>query len=231
MDFDINQLDHVEFESEEGEEAFHEFQQALVERFTESPEGQARLQADPDMGFWTAQLMYYGWQYEGKSVPRMTVGTVDEVVTGLFPRKISLQSPEDADDTIPELTAFWQYLKREYQLPQADAVLKFLRDVEPDFPGMMNNPSNFGMAKSFFAMGRAAGFDMTTQEGMNAFMLAFNARQLGRQSPFRPSLPVSSSFAPSRSVSPAERAAERKAERKRRKRAEKAQKGNPKRRK
>jgi hypothetical protein len=38
------------------------------------------------------------------------------------------------------------------------------------------------MAKSFFAMGHAAGFDMTTQDGMNAFMLAFNSGLAAQQS-------------------------------------------------
>jgi len=39
----------------------------------------------------------------------------------------------------------------------------------------MNDPSRFGMAKSFFMMGQAAGFDMTTQEGAEAFMNWYNA--------------------------------------------------------
>ena len=30
------------------------------------------------------------------------------------------------------------------------------------------------MAKSFFKMGKDAGFDMTTQEGLDRFMLAYN---------------------------------------------------------
>ena len=188
MDFDIHQLDRMAPDSEGTEAAFEAFQQALLERFAQSPEGQERFKADPDMGFWAAQLMYYGYQYEGKAVPRMTVGDVQTVVTELFPRKISLHSPEQADDAIPELLAFWKYLKREFHLPQSDAVLEFLREVEPDFPGMMNDPSNFGMAKSFFTMGQAAGFDMTTQEGMNAFMLAFNAR------PARPAVAAAASL-------------------------------------
>ena len=128
---------------------------------------------------------------KGSAVPQLTVGDVRTVVTELFPRKISLPSPQQADDAIPELLAFWKYLKREFQLPQADAVLEFLREVEPDFPGMMNDPENFGMAKSFFTMGHAAGFDMTAQEGVNAFMLAFNASLLARQPPPRPSMPIS----------------------------------------
>ena len=79
------------------------------------------------------------------------------VVTDLFPRKISLLSPEQANDVIPELLAFWNYLKREFHLPQADAILEFLREVEPDFPGMMNDPANFGMAKSFLRWARPPG--------------------------------------------------------------------------
>ena len=59
------------------------------------------------MGFWAAQLMYYGYQYEGSTIPQMTVGDVRTVVGELLPRKISLHSPEQADDAIPELTAFW----------------------------------------------------------------------------------------------------------------------------
>ena len=46
------------------------------------------------MGFWAAQLIYYGYQYEGTAVPRMAVGEVETVVTELFPRKISLISPD-----------------------------------------------------------------------------------------------------------------------------------------
>ena len=61
---------------------------------------------------------------------------------------------DEADDATPELVAFWKYLKREFHLPHADTILEFLREVEPDFPDMMNDPANFGMAKSFFTMGR-----------------------------------------------------------------------------
>lgn len=45
----------------------------------------------------------------------------------------------------------------------------------------LSNPANFGMAKSFFTMGTQAGFDMTTQEGLDAFMLAYNSALLSKQ--------------------------------------------------
>jgi hypothetical protein len=227
MDFDIHQLDDKSPDSEGGEAAFEAFQQALLERFAQSPEGQERLKADADMGFWAGNLMYYGYQYEGSTVPQMTVATVRTVVIELFPRKISLQTPEEADDAIPELVAFWKYLGREFRLPRADAVLEFLREVEPDFPGMMNDPSNFGMAKSFFTMGQAAGYDMTTQEGLNAFMLAYNASLLSRRATPSLPMPMSSVFDPPSRLDPAKR----KAEKKRRKRIEEARKRNRKRRK
>jgi uncharacterized protein YecA (UPF0149 family) len=38
----------------------------------------------------------------------------------------------------------------------------------------MSDSSNFGMAKSFVMMGKEAGYDMTTQEGLNAFMTIYN---------------------------------------------------------
>lgn len=44
-------------DSEGAEALFEAFQQALLERFAQSPEGQERSKADPDMGFWAGQLM------------------------------------------------------------------------------------------------------------------------------------------------------------------------------
>ena len=88
---------------------------------------------------------------------------------------------------------------------------------------MMNDPSNFGMAKSFFAMGQAAGYDMTTQAGMNAFMLAYNTGLVVRRSLPEPSLPRYSFFDPPSGLDPAKK--------KKHKQAEQAQKRNRKRRK
>jgi hypothetical protein len=118
--------------------------------------------------------MRFGHDYLGRTLPQMDQGDADEIVVELFPRKISLLSPDDADDTVPELIAFWAYLRREFQLPNAGAILRFLREVEPEFKAIMTDPANFGIAKSFFMQGQAMGFDMTTQDGLDAFMAAQN---------------------------------------------------------
>ncbi len=181
MTFDIHQLDDVDPGGDEAEAALEAYQDALLERFFASPEGQARHEADPDTGFWTEQFLFYGFAYLGAALPYVTLSDAREIVTELFPRKITILSPEEADAAIPELIAFWLYLKREYQLPNADAILRFLRKIEPDFKDVMNDPARFGMAKSFFMMGQSSGFDMTSQEGLDAFMQAYNADLANRE--------------------------------------------------
>jgi hypothetical protein len=192
MAFDIHELDRLDLEDARAEQKLTDYEGALLKEFEKSPEGHAHFDAYPDGGHWITQFVQMGHHYLAKVLPRMTVVDVEEIVTELFPRKISLFSPDDADDTMPELIALWEYLKREHGLPQADSVLKFLHEVEPRFKGMMNDPSNFGMAKSFFMAGQAAGFDMTREEDLDAFMLAYNASMMASQTglPSRP--PVAS---------------------------------------
>lgn len=47
----------------------------------------------------------------------------------------------------------------------------------------MNDPRNFGMAKSLFTLGQEAGFDMTTQEGLQAFQQHYNQQLQGTGAP------------------------------------------------
>jgi hypothetical protein len=174
MSFDIHQLEQLD---EWNEDAFGEYRDTLIGLFLQSEEGRTHLRQFPeaDAGFWASQLMHYGYNYLGTTLPQMTKADVEEVVTELFPRKISLLSPEDADDAIPELLAFWEYLKREYALRQANAVLRFLRRIAPNFVSILNDPAKFGMAKSFVMMGHSAGFDMTKKEDIDEFMHLYNA--------------------------------------------------------
>ncbi len=174
MTFNIYQLDNLYLD--EAEPLLEDYQDEIIELFANSTEGQSYLETHSDMGGWIAHLIYYGYSYEGFTLPQMTDDDVKLVLESLFPRKISLFSPEDADDAITELIAFWQFLKREYQLSNADAILEYLHEIEPNFRDIMNDTSKFGMAKSFFMMGQKAGFDMSTQEGLNQFTLHYNAK-------------------------------------------------------
>ncbi len=174
MTFNIYQLDNLDLD--EAEPVLEDYQDEIIELFANSTEGQNYLETHSDMGGWIGHLIYYGYSYEGFTLPQMTEDDVALVLEELLPRKISLFEPEDADDAIPELIAFWQFLKREYQLSDADDILEYLHDIEPKFRDIMNDSSKFGMAKSFFMMGQKAGFDMTTQEGLEEFSLHYNAK-------------------------------------------------------
>jgi hypothetical protein len=128
------------------------------------------------MGFWAAQLIDYGFGYDDVTLPKMTADDVKHLLNSIFPRKISFESLDDLDDAIPELIAFWQYLKREYQLEHAEEILRFLRQAEPEFKKHMTDPSLFGMAKSFMMLGHSQGYDMTNEAGLSVFALDYNAQ-------------------------------------------------------
>lgn len=192
MNFNINQLDEIEYDgNNESEEALEEYQYSVLEEFSLSPEGKERIKADPEMGFWIAQLMYYGFAYVGVTLPQMDEQDIHEIITDLFPRKISLESPEDADDAIPELLAFWQFLRSKYKLVNADIIINFLVKIEPKFNDIMNDSSRFGMAKSFMTMGQKSGFDMTDQNQMSEFIKTYNQNIMEGQSDIPPARKIS----------------------------------------
>lgn len=178
MSFDIRLFDRLDPESENTEEQLSEYSDALLDDFFASPEGTRLRQQHPGASFWSFQFIQYGYDYLGVPLTKITRAHAEELLTEIFPRKISLNTAKEADVAIPELKALWQYLRREHKLDQADAILALLEDVAPNFRRWMNDPRKFGMAKSFFMAGQAAGFDMTNQADMKAFMDVYNASLL-----------------------------------------------------
>lgn len=50
--------------------------------------------------------------------------------------------------------------------------------AEQRLAGELADSSNYGIAKSFFMAGERAGFDMTTEQGLQAWTASYNARLL-----------------------------------------------------
>ena len=174
MTFDIYALDDLEDYSEEKEEALYEYQEGLVELFEKSPEAK-KLKSSEMLGFWASQIIHFGDGYIGVTIPQMTRADINELLNSIFPRKISIASPEEALDAIPETIAFWEYLKREYKLKNANTILKYLKKIKPrDYAANFNDPANFGMAKSIVSQGIEAGFDMTDEKEMAKFFTQYN---------------------------------------------------------
>ena len=173
MSFDINE---VVFDAKGTylEEKALRYEHDLMDQFAASPEGQAITERGTELG-WAGVLIHYAISSLGVTPATMTPSDLDAVVFGLFPRKVITQSGDGAE-ILQELRAFWHFLQRVYQLPQARQMLARLtpqaaRRLERE----LQEPVNFGMAKSFVLMGKEAGFDMESPEGMRAWVQAYNA--------------------------------------------------------
>jgi hypothetical protein len=175
--FDINQKPYDEEYGELDEEAFEQYIDHLMEEFAESPEAQTIIERVGQVS-WAGAMVEYAMHYPGVTPPGMSVGDFEEVVFEIFPRKVSTEA-SNAGEIIAELRAFWEFLRRAYQLKNADKILaKLTPAAVPRLERELANPRNFGMAKSFFMQGQELGFDMTQQEGIDAFMNFYNSRLL-----------------------------------------------------
>ena len=151
-----------------------QYREQLLHLFEESPEFQALLDEGIEPG-WTSMLLDYGVEYLGVTPPQMTPASLREILFEIFPRKVTADANE-APAVIRELQAFWQFLQREFHLENAAACLKVLNDsAARRLKEEMNNPANFGMAKSLMMMGLERGFDMTTEEGINEWVNTYNS--------------------------------------------------------
>jgi hypothetical protein len=178
MPFNIHQIDNLDSMSTGAEKKFNAYRDELLQLFYDSPEAGQHREQFPDMG-WADSFMDYGFRYLGYSIPTLTEEAVDELITEILPRKVSLRTRAEALDAIPELVAFWPFLKREFNLRNAVPILQYLTAYSPDkFAEHMFDPQKAGMAKSFFMSGQAAGFDMTDMDQANQYMRLYNASQL-----------------------------------------------------
>lgn len=179
MTFDIHRIDDLDYMGDENaEREFDDYRDELLKLFADSPEGIKHKDQYPGMG-WMDMFMEYGFRYLGYSIPTMDESAVDELLTDILSQKVSLRKREEALDAIPEFIAFWSFVKREYNLENADEILNYLKSYSPDkFADDMMDPRRAGMAKSLFMSGQASGFDMTDMNQANQFISLYNANIL-----------------------------------------------------
>lgn len=173
MAFDI----HAAVFDEDGtylEEHASRYEAALMNQFAASPEGQAITERGTELG-WAGVLLHYAIRYPGVTPPTMTTGDLEEVVYGLFPRKV-VTEPGDGAEIIQELQAFWRFLHRAYHLPRAPQMLALLTpQAAVRLERKLQDPRKFGVAKLFVLLGQEAGFDMESPEDMRAWVEVYNA--------------------------------------------------------
>ena len=178
--FDIHQDVFDEESGERDSDKVEEYIDGLMEEFAASPEAKPLPDSGAGVG-WAATMMEYALDYLGVTPAEMSRRDFEEVVFHLFPRKVSTE-PETGLAIIEELRAFWRFVQRQYGLTNAVQVLASLGPSAGErLRKELADPSNYGMAKSMFMLGKQAGFDMTTQEGLDQFMLAYNSQVLANQ--------------------------------------------------
>lgn len=192
-------------------EALGALEGELLKRFERSPEAESLSElGNVDV------LMDFAGEYFGVTVATLTPAELKEIVFDIFPRKLSIE-PSSARGMIEELRAFYAFLKREFGFELADGCLRVLAgDAVTKLEAALGNSANFGMAKSLVMAGAQAGFDVSTKQGLEAWMREVSSKPL----PAPPRLPGIA--APKRT---AERQAER-AQKKQKKAARKARKRN-----
>ena len=175
--FDIHQnLFDEDGESDEGE--VEEYIDGLMNQFADSSEAEPIFKAGLRLG-WAGSMMHYAFGHLGVAPTSMALAEFREVVYQIIPRKVSVEA-DRAEEIVTELRAFWSFLQRSYGLKNAAEILRDLdANAVERLHDELDDSTNFGMAKSIFGLGRQAGFDMTTQEGLAKFMLAYNSGLLG----------------------------------------------------
>jgi hypothetical protein len=147
-----------------------EFEGELLARFAASAEASGL----PDAG-WTGMVLEYGRNHLGAMVGRIGAADLRELLFEIVPRKVSCE-PECAAAIVTELRAFWTWAQREFQLETAEECLAVLRPgAEITLRRELANPANFGMAKSMVMAGIAAGYDLSTRDGLDRWMGDVNA--------------------------------------------------------
>lgn len=165
------------------DELLGDYIETIAQEFSQSPEF-LQMSDEPQINYLIPYLEYAA-NYVGDTVGTMTLGTSEEVLFDLFPRKVSMDA-SDGPVVISEIRAFWQFIDRTRSLPVATEIIARLdKDAETELEELLGDESNFGMAKSFFALGKQRGFDMTTQSGMNEFMEYYNHTLANQNAPKR----------------------------------------------
>ena len=174
MPFDIRQLDGLTYD--DVEPLLENYIITVMNAFLASEIGDAHAKKYPEGGFWIGTFIEMAYNYGEFTLPKMTKGDVQIVMEDILPRKLTLLDLSETEDAIPELVAFWTFLKQDYKLRSGGAIAKYLLSIQDKFADWMFDPARGGIAKTFMMQGSQAGYNMTSQADIEAFQAEYNQR-------------------------------------------------------
>lgn len=152
-------------------DALRDQNEMLAIMFRQSPEFQGLSEEDPN---WPSTLLEIAASYLGVSFLNISLNDVNEVLYEIFPRKVSTTA-DSAAQIIDQLHGFFKFIDRVFETKEAKKIANSLTgDAADRLQVELADSSNFGMAKSMWAQGSAAGFDMTRENDVSQFIELYN---------------------------------------------------------
>jgi hypothetical protein len=162
-------------------ELFEDYRDELLDRFEESPEGEALTEGVDH----SALVLDYAANHFGVTPVDITPSMLRQIVFDVIPAKLVCR-PEIAGSIVEELRAFFAFLGREFELPNAEPCRAALGgDAAARLAKALSDPRKFGMGKSLMMSGLDAGFDVFSEEGVRAWMSEVQKRPLQAPPPKR----------------------------------------------
>jgi hypothetical protein len=170
MTFDVRR----QLESEDYDEKdFSHYVEELQALFAESAEAKALEDRDAT---WVDPFVRYAFDYCGATPATMGPEDVEEVLLDVYPRKV-MTEPEDAKGIVNETRAFFKFLEREFKLENAAECIEYLDDpaLVAKLERRFADKRSFGPAKALMSMAKDYGYDISTNDGIQAWMKEVNA--------------------------------------------------------
>lgn len=173
MSFDINQY----FFDKEGyflEEEAEQYRDTLLKNFAASSEGRTFLKGS-DVNWADLFLDVVIWRM-GLTLDFLYTDTMREIFYDIIPASVIID-PKAVPAVIEELKAFFQFLKREYSLRNADTCLKVLnqKNLVKRFTDALENSANHSPTKIILTQMMDEGIDITDEGQVAGFIEQYNA--------------------------------------------------------
>lgn len=169
-DFDFSP-DLIDEDGEFDQDEVDAYFETLQEQFEESSE--CASLSDQDHSY-LSLLLSFGLDYFRALPTTLLEGELREILFDLIPRKVTMEADEAAP-LVREFRAFFRFLHREFSVTSAARLATICDEsAARKLKSKLSDSSSFGLAKSFFSAGRAAGFDMTSEDDIAAFTSAYN---------------------------------------------------------
>ncbi len=155
------------------ESRLEELQDQLVGRFMASPEAEGLGETR-----WCLTVMDLAASYLGVTIASVGAAELRAILFEHMPRQVSVDA-RAAGEVVAECRAFFTFLKRALSARRADECLRVLgAGAVQKLAAALSNPQNFGMAKSMMMAGAEAGFDMSSKDGIDAWMRELQGKPL-----------------------------------------------------